>query len=40
MREEESIGGVIKLMFIITLDTLDGATKLRGHVGEEVREGE
>jgi hypothetical protein len=32
-------GGVIELSSIITLDTLDGATKLRGHVSEEVREG-
>jgi hypothetical protein len=40
MREEASTRGVIKLMSIIALDTLDGATKLRGHVGKEVGEGE
>jgi hypothetical protein len=40
VREEESAGGgVIKLVSIITLDALDGAAKLRGHKGEEVREG-
>jgi hypothetical protein len=39
VREEESTGGgVIKLISIITLDTMDGATKLCGHMGEEVRE--
>jgi hypothetical protein len=30
VREEESVGGVIELMTIIALDTLDGATKLCG----------
>jgi hypothetical protein len=40
MREEEHADGVvIKLVFIITLDAPDGATKLRGHKGKEVREG-
>jgi hypothetical protein len=39
VREEENVGRVIKLASIITLDTLDGVTKLRGHIGEEVREG-
>jgi hypothetical protein len=40
VREEESaIGGVIKLASIIALDTLDGATELRGHKGKEVGEG-
>jgi hypothetical protein len=41
VREEVCMwgGGVIELSSIITLDTLDGATKLRGHVSEEVREG-
>jgi hypothetical protein len=39
VREEESAGGgVIKLTSIITLDTLDGATKLRGYKGKEVGE--
>jgi hypothetical protein len=33
-------GGVIKLTSIIALDALDGAAKLRGHKGEEVKEGE
>jgi hypothetical protein len=37
--EEESVGGVIKHASIIALDALDGAAKLRGHKGEEVREG-
>jgi hypothetical protein len=32
-------GGVIKLTSIAALDTLDGTTKLRGHIGEEVRKG-
>jgi hypothetical protein len=40
VREEESAGGgVIKLASIIGLDAPDGATKLRGHKGEEVAEG-
>jgi hypothetical protein len=40
VREEESAGGgVIKLASIITLDVLNGAAKLRGHKGKEVREG-
>jgi hypothetical protein len=40
VREEESVGGgVIKLASIIALDTLYGATKLRGHKGKEVGEG-
>jgi hypothetical protein len=39
MREEESAGEIIKLTFIITLDALDGASKLRGHKGEEMGEG-
>jgi hypothetical protein len=38
-RGEESAGGVIKLTSIIALDAPDGATKLRGHKGEEVGEG-
>jgi hypothetical protein len=38
-RGEESAGGVIKLASIIALDAPDGATKLRGHNGEEVGEG-
>jgi hypothetical protein len=33
------VGGVIKLTSIIALDAPDGATKLRGHKGEEVGEG-
>jgi hypothetical protein len=41
VREEESVvGPVIDLASIIALDTLDVATKLRGHIGEEVGEGE
>jgi hypothetical protein len=39
VREEESVGGIIKLTSIIALDASDGATKLRGHKGEEVGEG-
>jgi hypothetical protein len=40
VREEESAGGgVINLASIITLDAPDGAAKLRGHKGKEVREG-
>jgi hypothetical protein len=40
VREEESAGeGVIKLAYIIALDTPDGVTKLRGHKGKEVGEG-
>jgi hypothetical protein len=39
MREEESAGGVIKLTSIIARDPLNGATKLRGHKGEDVGEG-
>jgi hypothetical protein len=37
VKEEESVGGVIKLTSIITLDTPDGATKLIGQIREEVR---
>jgi hypothetical protein len=37
--EESAGGGVIKLTSIIALDAPDGATKLRGHKGEEVGEG-
>jgi hypothetical protein len=37
VREEESAGVVIKLESIVSLDTLDFATKLGGHIGEEVR---
>jgi hypothetical protein len=37
--EEEGAGGVIKLSYVIALDIADGVTKLRGNVGEEVREG-
>jgi hypothetical protein len=29
----------MKLSSIITLDTLDGATKLRGHISQELKEG-
>jgi hypothetical protein len=36
VREEESVGGVIKLPSIITLDAMDGVVKLRGHKGKEV----
>jgi hypothetical protein len=39
VREEESVGEIIKLTSIIALDASDGATKLRGHKGEEVGEG-
>ena len=40
MRKEEGAGrGVIELPSIITLNTPNGATKLRGHESEEVREG-
>jgi hypothetical protein len=40
MGEEESASArVIKLVFISALDALGGAIKLRGHKGEEVREG-
>jgi hypothetical protein len=40
VREEESAGVVvIKLMSIIALGALNGAAKLRGHIGEEVGEG-
>jgi hypothetical protein len=40
VREGESVGGgIIKLVCIIALDAPDGATKLRGHKGEEVGEG-
>jgi hypothetical protein len=40
MGEEESASArVIKLVFISALDALGGAMKLRGHKGEEVREG-
>jgi hypothetical protein len=38
VREEES-AGVIEFTSIITLDTPDGATKMRGHKGEEVEDG-
>jgi hypothetical protein len=37
VREEENVEGVIKLASIISLHTLDGATKLHGHIAEEVR---
>jgi hypothetical protein len=36
MREEEGAGGVVKLTSIVGLETSDGATKLRGHIGEKV----
>jgi hypothetical protein len=39
VREEESVGGVIKLASIITLDAMDGVVKLRGHKGKEVGRG-
>jgi hypothetical protein len=40
MGEEEGAGGgVIELASIIVMDTPDGATKLRGYVGKEVRGG-
>jgi hypothetical protein len=39
VREEENAGGVIKLTSIIALDALDGAAKLHGHKGKEVRNG-
>jgi hypothetical protein len=38
VREEEGTrGGVIKLMTIVTLDSLDGEAKLCGHPSEEVK---
>jgi hypothetical protein len=38
VREEEGTGGgVIKLTTIVTLDSLDGEAKLRGHPSEEVK---
>jgi hypothetical protein len=39
VRGRKSAGGVIELLSIIALDTLDGVSKLRGHVSKEVREG-
>jgi hypothetical protein len=39
MREEEGVGGVIKLISIVTLDTPHGTTKLCGHIGEKVGKG-
>jgi hypothetical protein len=39
MRKEEGAGGgVVKLTYIIALDTPDGTTKLRGYISEKVRE--
>jgi hypothetical protein len=37
MRMEEGVKGVVKLMSIIALDTLDGITKLCEHISEKVR---
>jgi hypothetical protein len=38
VREEEGTrGGVIKLTAIVTLDGLDGKTKLSGHPSEKVK---
>jgi hypothetical protein len=37
-KEEGASGGVAKLMSIVSLKTLDGTTKLRGHISEKVRE--
>jgi hypothetical protein len=36
VREEEN-AGIIELSSIVTLDTPDGASKLRGDIREEVR---
>jgi hypothetical protein len=38
VRKEGASGGVVKLTSIVTLDTPDGITKLRGHISEKVRE--
>jgi hypothetical protein len=39
MGEEEGVeGGAIELSSVIALDTMDGTTKLRENVGEEMRE--
>jgi hypothetical protein len=39
MSEEEcTSGGVVKLAAVVTLNTLDGATKLRRNKGEEISE--
>jgi hypothetical protein len=38
MREEESVG-VIELSSIVALGALDSATKLHGHISEDLREG-
>jgi hypothetical protein len=35
-KEEGASGGVIKLTSIITLDTLNGTTKLRGYISEKM----
>jgi hypothetical protein len=39
VRKEEGAGGVVKLMSIVALNTLDGTTKLCGHMrkSESVR---
>jgi hypothetical protein len=39
MREEEGVGGVIKLTAIVALDTPDGTIKLHEHIGEKVGQG-
>jgi hypothetical protein len=39
VRKKEGVcGGVVKLTSIVTLDTPDCTTKLRGHIDEKVRE--
>jgi hypothetical protein len=39
MRENESVGGVIKISFVTALDTLDGAIKLRGCIRQKSERG-
>jgi hypothetical protein len=34
--KERSGGGIVELMFIVTLDNFDGATKLCGDISEEI----
>ena len=36
--EERARGGVVELVPVVTLNGLNGTTKLSGHPGEEVRE--
>jgi hypothetical protein len=38
MRKKEGASGVVKLMFIVALDTPNGTTELCGHISEKVRE--